>query len=92
MIGFAAETDLSLSTLEKKWNDKPVDLLIGTKVGFNEGFGDTSPEYLFYRGNQNIVFQGILTKEQLAHKILESIQHDQTHSLHVWIYFVEKFY
>ncbi len=83
MIGFAAETDLSLTTLDKKWNDKPVDLLIGTKVGFNQGFGDTAPEYLFYRGNQNIVFQGTLTKEQLAHKILESIRHDQTHSLHV---------
>ncbi len=83
IIGFAAETDLSIAVLEKKWRSKPVDLLIGTKVGFNQGFGHTSPYYIFYRGNQVIDFEGQLSKSELAHKILEIVSHDQTHSLHV---------
>lgn len=83
IIGFAAETDLSTPVLEKKWQSKKVDLLIGTKVGFSEGFGDMSAYYVFYRGNQVKEFEGQLSKSELAQKIMEIVTHDQTHSLHV---------
>lgn len=51
IVGFAAETDLSDTVLLKKYNSKPVDLLVGTAVnnglmgdvkiqGFNEEYAD----------------------------------------------------
>lgn len=83
IIGFAAETDLSIPVLEKKWQGKQVDLLVGTHVGHGIGFGTTEANYLFYRGNNNIVFSGLLTKSEMALKILELIAHDQANSLHV---------
>ncbi len=83
IIGFAAETDLSVAMLERKWQGKPVDLLVGTKVSEREGFGDLSPHYILYRGAGAILFEGVLSKRELAQKILENINHDQTHRLHV---------
>lgn len=83
IIGFAAETDLSLNVLEKKWQSKPVDLLVGTKVDFNQGFGEVEASYLLYRGAGAIQFQGTLSKYELALKIMEAVSNDQAHSLHV---------
>jgi phosphopantothenoylcysteine decarboxylase/phosphopantothenate--cysteine ligase len=76
VIGFAAETDLSDAVLNKKMQSKPVDLLVGTKVnnglvknqevtGFNVDFAE-------YRllSNKGFIFEGILTKKELAHKLI----------------------
>ena len=83
IIGFAAETELTIEVLEKKWQSKPVDLLVGTLVGHTQGFGQVDPHYMLYLGNKNVLFNGQLSKTQLAQKILEIIAHDQSHSLHV---------
>ena len=76
IVGFAAETDLSDAVLNKKMKAKPVDLLVGTKVhnglvkdqqvaGFNVDFAE-------YRllSPKGITFEGILSKRELAHKII----------------------
>lgn len=83
IIGFAAETDLSLPVLEKKWQSKPVDLLVGTHVDYNKGFGLVDPDYILYRGNNNIAYQGKLSKREMALKVLETIANDQAHQLHI---------
>lgn len=77
-IGFAAETEVSLQLLEQKWQRKPVDLLVGTHVhsglkgSTQKGFQTTKATYSFYENNQ-ISFQGELTKEQLAHYLIERV-------------------
>ena len=76
VVGFAAETDPSDSVLNKKMQSKPVDLLVGTKVnngltknqevtGFNADFAE-------YRllSPKGFTYEGILTKKELAHKII----------------------
>ena len=54
IVGFAAETDLSDAVLNKKYNSKPVDLLVGTKVNNGmmsnqetQGFNVDSAGYRF---------------------------------------------
>lgn len=76
IVGFAAETDPSDAVLNKKMKSKPVDLLVGTKVnngltkdqkisGFNVDFAE-------YRllSPKGFTYEGILTKRELAHKII----------------------
>lgn len=76
VVGFAAETDPSDAVLHAKMQSKPVDLLVGTKVhngltkdqqvtGFNADFAE-------YRllSKKGFTFEGILTKRELAYKIL----------------------
>ena len=48
-VGFAAETNLTPSILEEKWDKKPVDLLIGTKV--NNGLTDNEKLQGFFAGH-----------------------------------------
>lgn len=83
IIGFAAETELTVPVLEKKWQSKPVDLLVGTHVDYNKGFGLVDPDYILYRGNNNIAYQGKLSKREMALKVLDVIANDQTHQLHI---------
>jgi phosphopantothenoylcysteine decarboxylase/phosphopantothenate--cysteine ligase len=77
-IGFAAETDLSDSVLEKKFSSKPVNLLVGTKVhnGLNGsvemGFSSTSADYRFMKNNK-IIFEGKISKENLGFEILKNL-------------------
>ena len=80
VIGFAAETNLSEHVLYEKWNRKPVDLLVGTKVhsGLTEnaittGFQKENAEYIFFneRGHKSI---GTISKSQLAGEILSELQ------------------
>lgn len=76
IIGFAAETDLSDAVLNKKLASKPVDLLVGTKV--NNGLVDNAltegfnVDHAFYRfmTNEGIIFEGPLTKREMASKII----------------------
>jgi phosphopantothenoylcysteine decarboxylase/phosphopantothenate--cysteine ligase len=76
IVGFAAETNPSDAILHSKMQSKPVDLLVGTKVhngltkdqqviGFNADFAE-------YRllSPKGFTFEGILTKRELAHKII----------------------
>ena len=77
-VGFAAETDLSFKVLNEKWERKPVDLLVGTKVhnGLTpecsevSGFSNDSARYSFME-NKEITFEGSLSKKSLAQKILQ---------------------
>ena len=55
VVGFAAETSLTEDILQKKWQQKPVDLLVGTKVhngllgdSATQGFQNEDAEYLFF--------------------------------------------
>lgn len=79
IVGFAAETDLSDAFLTKKFNSKPVDLLVGTKV--NNGLVDNSEiqgfnvEHANYRFMENSMITPpcSLTKSELAEIILQRI-------------------
>lgn len=78
IVGFAAETDLSDFFLNNKFQKKPVDLLIGTKVhnGFMEkkttlGFDNEFADYRIL-SPEGYIFEGRLTKAELAQKILHS--------------------
>jgi phosphopantothenoylcysteine decarboxylase/phosphopantothenate--cysteine ligase len=68
IVGFAAETDLSDAVLTKKYNSKPVDLLIGTKV--NNGL-TTSSETLGFNVNQahyRFMENGVITTDKTLEK------------------------
>jgi phosphopantothenoylcysteine decarboxylase/phosphopantothenate--cysteine ligase len=72
VIGFAAETEATPAMFLKKWNDKPVDLLVGNAVHNGaradedlKGFGKNSGHYYFISNNQ-VVDQQALSKGQLA--------------------------
>lgn len=77
VVGFAAETDLCDRNLFNKLSDKPVDLLVGTKVdnGFSShqeplGFSASSANYRLFE-KKGPLFEGNLKKNQLAKKIFE---------------------
>ena len=82
-VGFAAETDLSFKVLNEKWERKPVDLLVGTKVhnGLTSessevsGFSNDSAYYSFME-NKEVTFEGPLSKKSLAQKILQRFLRD----------------
>lgn len=76
IVGFAAETDMSDAVLSKKMQSKPVDLLVGTKVNNGlvknqeiQGFNVDFAEYRLL-SNKGFIYEGILTKRELAHKII----------------------
>ena len=79
IVGFAAETDLSDDVLIKKFNAKPVDLLVGTKV--NNGLIENSlltgfnVENASYRFTEKGVVsnESNLSKSELAEIILKKI-------------------
>ena len=54
IIGFAAETQLNFSTLQKKWERKKVDFLIGTRVhsSTGQGFAASKAEYHILKDGQ----------------------------------------
>lgn len=80
IVGFAAETDLSDAVLTRKFQSKPVDLLVGTKV--NNGLvGDAEPSgfnlnHAIYRFMEKGQFtkERSLSKSELADIILERIK------------------
>ena len=79
IVGFAAETDLSDEVLLKKFNSKPVELLVGTKV--NNGMSDNSKTLGFnvnqaiYRFTENgtVSAEHSLSKRELAEIIFQRI-------------------
>lgn len=80
IVGFAAETELSDKILTDKFNSKPVDLLVGTKVnnGLTDnsalaGFNVTTALYRFMEKGQ-ISVVNTLTKCELSEVILERIK------------------
>jgi phosphopantothenoylcysteine decarboxylase/phosphopantothenate--cysteine ligase len=82
VVGFAAETDLTEEVLTKKWNAKPVDLLIGTHVhsgltGSDEqkGFGTNEAKYSFMEAGRK-TFTGRLQKTQLSKEIIHRVTND----------------
>jgi phosphopantothenoylcysteine decarboxylase/phosphopantothenate--cysteine ligase len=79
IVGFAAETDLSDAVLTKKFNSKPVDLLVGTKVNNGlvgnseiQGFNVDQANYRFME-NGMITVTRSLTKSELAEIIFQQI-------------------
>ncbi|MFZ8932620.1 MAG: bifunctional phosphopantothenoylcysteine decarboxylase/phosphopantothenate--cysteine ligase CoaBC [Bacteriovoracaceae bacterium] len=81
VIGFAAETQLNEQILKEKYESKPVDLLVGTRVHSGiknkelQGFQNENGSYLFYSKN-GIQFEGNLNKSELAKEILEIEKYD----------------
>ena len=80
IIGFAAETDLSDEVLKNKYQSKPVDLLVGTKVNNGlinnsqlSGFNNDFAEYRFVE-NGAITNNCSLTKTELAEFLFEKIK------------------
>lgn len=78
IVGFAAETELTDEVLNNKMTNKPVDLLVGTKVHSGhrdsmeqQGFGNDDAEYCFFSKNEKQFMP--LKKEQLAKAIFEKI-------------------
>lgn len=79
IVGFAAETDLSDEVLTKKFNAKPVDLLVGTKV--NNGLvSNTGPEgFNLDHASYRFMEKGLIThprslaKSELAEIIFQRI-------------------
>lgn len=79
IVGFAAETDLSDSVLTKKYNSKPVDLLVGTKVDNGltpasslQGFNTSSASYRFMEKGL-VTLERVLDKSELGDIILKRI-------------------
>lgn len=80
IVGFAAETELTDEVLLNKFNSKPVNLLVGTKVDngiregkMAEGFNNPDAYYRFMEKSK-ITFEGQLSKKNLAIEILNRIQ------------------
>ena len=76
IIGFAAETDLSKEVLQEKYERKPVDLLVGTQVFYNdkriEGFQSNKASYKLFDGKS--YKNKTLEKKHLADYIMEYIE------------------
>ena len=79
IVGFAAETNLSDAILTRKFDSKPVDLLVGTKVNNGlasdkevQGFNLDSARYRFME-KEMISAERTLTKSELAEIILQKI-------------------
>ncbi len=79
IVGFAAETNLSSEVLNTKWKNKPVDLLVGTKVhnGFinnqkQEGFSAPHANYSILKKGK-LHFDGKMTKNELSTYIFRNI-------------------
>ncbi len=79
IVGFAAETDLSDAVLQKKYNSKPVDLLVGTKVNNGmtgesavAGFNVDSANYRFMEKGL-VTLETFLNKNELGNIIFQKI-------------------
>ena len=76
IIGFAAETDLSEEVLKEKFDRKPVDLLVGTQVFYDdnktEGFQSNQAVYKFFDGKSYI--NKTMEKRLLADYIVSFVQ------------------
>ncbi|MCO4753283.1 MAG: bifunctional phosphopantothenoylcysteine decarboxylase/phosphopantothenate--cysteine ligase CoaBC [Bacteriovoracaceae bacterium] len=78
IIGFAAETNNNIETFEKKWKDKPVDVLVGNIVAANHdsesiGFGTNVNTYTILKEGR-LFFTGPLAKAELAEKIEQALK------------------
>lgn len=75
VVGFAAETNTSSDVFIKKWNSKPVNLLIGNKVESGlkgkqqQGFAQDQGNYYFVSKGE-VVSNELLSKSQLAKKMV----------------------
>jgi phosphopantothenoylcysteine decarboxylase/phosphopantothenate--cysteine ligase len=75
VIGFAAETNTNSDVFIKKWNSKPVNLLIGNKVESGlkgkqqQGFAQDQGNYYFVSKGE-VVSNELLSKSQLAKKMV----------------------
>jgi len=77
IVGFAAETDLTEEMMLEKFNRKPVDLLVGTKVNNGltgsekEGFANEGANYLLLKDNK--FSKQSLSKAELANLIIGKV-------------------
>jgi phosphopantothenoylcysteine decarboxylase/phosphopantothenate--cysteine ligase len=79
IVGFAAETDLNDDVLKRKFQSKPVDLLVGTKVNNGmtsnaeiQGFNVERANYRFVDSKEMSALQN-LSKNELAKIIFQRI-------------------
>lgn len=73
LVGFAAQTEEIIPKAISKLAAKKCDLMVANQVGFNQGFGAINTEIHLISQN-GIVSSGTVTKDQAAHKILDSIK------------------
>lgn len=77
IVGFAAESNLTQELIERKWQQKPVDLLVATHVdnglagGTRQGFANDEATYLLKTSQSEENIQ--LTKKELAEKIFQNL-------------------
>ena len=79
IVGFAAETELSDEVLIRKFNSKPVDLLVGTKVNNGltgnaevQGFNTDHANYRFMEKGI-VTLESSMSKSELAEIIFQRI-------------------
>ena len=76
IVGLAAETNLSKEVLQEKYERKPVDLLVGTQVFYDdtkiEGFQLHKADYMFFDGKS--YKSKTLEKKSLADYIMDFIE------------------
>ncbi len=74
LVGFAAETDNLIQNSIKKLKNKNLDLIVSNDINKEgAGFGtDTNIAYLIDK-NENVEELPIMSKKELAHKILDKI-------------------
>ncbi len=68
IVGFAAETELNINALKRKFSNKPVDILFANLISERSGFGDLPVKGFISYGKRTVHLEGI-TKEKAA-KIL----------------------
>ena len=80
IVGFAAETDLSFEVLNKKWQRKPVDLLVGTEVHSGlchnkeiSGFANDEASYKFFK-NGKVILEEKIKKAKLPELIFRELE------------------
>ena len=74
LVGFAAETDELLKNATDKLLAKNVDLLVANDVSRSDiGFGADENQVLLLRPQKEVKTTPKVTKERLAHKILDEV-------------------
>ncbi len=74
LIGFAAETEALIKNAEKKLLKKNLDLIVANDVSREDiGFQSDRNQVKFIEGKDRITELPVLTKEILAHKILDQL-------------------
>jgi phosphopantothenoylcysteine decarboxylase/phosphopantothenate--cysteine ligase len=74
LVGFAAETENTISNAKKKLRHKNLDLVVANKVNEKDiGFASDMNQVYLISGDNNVAALPIQPKDEIAHKILDNI-------------------